>query len=392
MKYDFDEIIDRRCTNALKTDALKTMWGRDDLMPLWIADMDFRTPPFIMEAIKRRCEHEILGYTCKHNGYYNAIINWVKKRFDWEITPEMLAFTPGIVPGLAFAIKCFTREGDKVIVQPPVYHPFFLTVEHNQREVVRNPLILENGQFRMDFDHLGKIIKGCKMFILCNPHNPGGRSWTEEELEQLADICRANHVLVVSDEIHADLTLPPHRHTPFATVSEKAKDNSITFMSPSKAFNMAGLSSSYCIVPDGAIRRKFFTFLEASELSQGHLFAFISVEAAYSNGTEWLDQMLAYVQGNIDFVEKYLEQNIPSIRAIRPQASFLVFLDCRELGYTQEKLIDLFVNKARLALNDGMMFGGEGKGFMRLNVACSRKQLAKALEQLKAACDERFIK
>lgn len=385
--YNFDEVIDRRNTHALKTDALKERWGRDDLMPLWVADMDFRTPPFILEAIRKRCEHEILGYTCKHEGYYRAIIAWLKSRFGWKVTPEMINFTPGIVPGLAFAIQCFTREGDRVIVQPPVYHPFFLTTQNNNREVVWNPLILEDGQFRMDFGHLEKIITGCKLFILCNPHNPGGRSWTKEELARLAGICYDHGVPVVSDEIHADLTLPPHRHVPFATVSDKAANNSVTFMSPSKAFNMAGLSSSYCIVPDPALRKKFFAYLEASELTNGHLFSFISVEAAYSNGTEWLEQMLAYVQGNIDFTDNYLRDNIPGVRAMLPEASFLIFLDCRELNLTQEQLVGLFVDKARLALNDGEMFGCQGKGFMRLNVACPRSVLEKALTQLKGACD-----
>lgn len=386
--YNFDEVIDRRHTNCLKTDGLKERWGREDLMPLWVADMDFRTPSFILEAIRKRCEHEILGYTCKHEGYYRAIVAWLKSRFGWEVTPEMINFTPGIVPGLAFAIKCLTREGDKVIVQPPVYHPFFLATQNNNREVVWNPLILKDGQFRMDFDHLEKVIDGCKLLLLCNPHNPGGRSWTKEELVRLARICYDHGVTVVSDEIHADLTLPPHRHTPFATVSEKAAKNSITFMSPSKAFNMAGLSSSYCIVPDATLRKKFFSYLEGSELTGGHLFAFITVEAAYSNGTEWLDRVLAYVQGNIDFTEDYLRRNIPSVRAIRPEASFLVFLDCRELGLSQEQLVGLFVDKARLALNDGEMFGSQGKGFMRLNVACPRSVLEKALGQLKEACRE----
>lgn len=388
MKYNFDEVIDRRHTNSLKTDGLKERWGREDLMPLWIADMDFRTPPFIMDAIRKRCEHEILGYTCKHEGYYKAIVNWVKKRFDWDVTREMINFSPGIVPGLAFAVKCFTAIGDSVIVQPPVYHPFFQVTQQNNRQVVWNPLIIDNGQFRMDFDHLRKIIKGCKLLMLCNPHNPGGRSWTREELEQLAEICYENGVLVVSDEIHADLTLPPARHIPFACVSDKARDNSITFMSPSKAFNMAGLSSSYCIVPNQNIRKKFFSYLEASELCQGHLFAFISVEAAYSNGTDWLDQMLGYIRENVDFVDEYLKQNIPSIRVIRPEASFLLFLDCRDLKLSQEQLVDLFVDKARLALNDGTMFGSQGTGFMRLNVACPRSVLKQALEQLRKACDQ----
>lgn len=382
MKYNFNELIDRHHTDALKVDGVKSRWGKDDLIPMWVADMDFRTPPYIIERIKKRCEHEILGYTCKPESYFKAIVNWVKMRFGWNITPEMINFSPGIVPGIAFAIKCFTQPGDKIIVQPPVYHPFFQVAEHNQRKVVWNPLKVINGQFQMDMGHLHQIIKGCKLFILCNPHNPGGRVWTKEELKQIAEICFDNQVLVISDEIHADLTLPPCRHLPFATVSEKACMNSITFMSPSKAFNMPGIASAYSIIPNKTIRDRFTGYIEGSELTSGHLFAFITVEAAYSHGTEWLDQVLAYIQENIDYTENYLKKYIPQIGMIRPQASYLIFLDCRKLELAQENLVDLFVEDAGLALNDGSMFGPGGTGFMRINVACPRCILEKALSQL----------
>ncbi|NDV65965.1 MalY/PatB family protein [Bacteroides sp. 224] len=385
MKYNFDEIIDRSHTDAVKVEALAERWGRTDLIPLWVADMDFRTAPFVVDAIKKRLENEILGYTIKSKDWYVSIINWLKERYDWKISANMLTYTPGIVTGLGLAIQCFTQPGDKVMVQPPVYHPFFLVTEHNHREVVWNPLILEDGQYRMDMENFRKQIKGCKLFILCNPHNPGGRVWTKEELEEVAHICYENNVLVVSDEIHADLTLAPYVHHPFANVSEEARNNSIVFMSPSKAFNMPGLSSSYCIIENEALRAKFQEYVAAAELDSGHLFAFITVAAAYSNGTEWLDQMLAYVSANIDYLESFLKEYTPKIKMIRPQASYLVFMDCRELGLSQPDLIKFFEDGAHLALNEGAMFGKEGAGFMRINVATPRSVLERALNQLREA-------
>jgi len=389
MKYNFDEIIDRRGTESVKWDAVSERWGRNDLLPMWVADMDFRTPSFVMNALRKRLEHEVLGYTFACEEWYTSIINWLQSRHGWKVKREELTFMPGIVRGLAFAIQCFTEKGDKVMVMPPVYHPFFLVTEKNKREVVYSPLVLRDGQYYIDFDRFRKDIQGCKLLILSNPHNPGGRVWTREELEQIAEICYESKTLVISDEIHADLTLPPYQHITFALVSEKARQNSLVFMSPSKAFNMPGLASSYCIIENKEICRCFQEYMEASELSEGHLFAYLSVAAAYSNGTEWLDQVLAYIQSNIDFTDAFLSEYIPNIKMIRPQASYLVFLDCRTLGLNQKELVDLFVDGAHLALNDGTMFGKEGEGFMRLNVACPRSVLEKALKQLKKACDNR---
>jgi cystathionine beta-lyase len=385
MKYNFDEIIDRRGTESVKWDAVSERWGRNDLLPMWVADMDFRTPSFVMNALRKRLEHEVLGYTFACEEWYTSIINWLQSRHGWKVKREELTFMPGIVRGLAFAIQCFTEKGDKVMVMPPVYHPFFLVTEKNKREVVYSPLVLRDGQYYIDFDRFRKDIQGCKILILSNPHNPGGRVWTREELEQIAEICYESKTLVISDEIHADLTLPPYQHITFALVSEKARQNSLVFMSPSKAFNMPGLASSYCIIENKEICRCFQEYMEASELSEGHLFAYLSVAAAYSNGTEWLDQVLAYIQSNIDFTDAFLSEYIPNIKMIRPQASYLVFLDCRTLGLNQKELVDLFVDGAHLALNDGTMFGKEGEGFMRLNVACPRSVLEKALKQLKKA-------
>lgn len=390
MKYDFDKVVERSNTDAVKVEALSTMWGRTDLIPLWVADMDFKTPPFVLDAVKKRLDQEILGYTVRSEEWYLSIKNWLKQRYSWNVSAEMLMYTPGIVTGLSLAVQCFSNPGDKVMVQPPVYHPFFLVTEHNHREVVWNPLLLEEGSYRMDMENFREQIKGCKLFILCNPHNPGGKVWSKEELAEVARICYESKVLVVSDEIHADLTLPPHTHHPFATVSDVARQNSIVFMSPSKAFNMPGVSSSYCIIENETLRARFHEHLAASELENGHIFAFNTVVAAYSNGTEWLNQMLAYVQGNIDYLEDFLKEHTPRIGMIRPDASYLVFLDCRGLGLSQEELVDFFVDKAHLALNSGTMFGKEGAGFMRINVGTPRSVLKQALSQLKEAYDLQF--
>lgn len=387
MNYNFDELVDRRHTDALKLEALQPRWGRTDLLPLWVADMDFKTPPFIMEAIHQRCENGILGYTVCPQSYYQAIIRWVKERYNFEVEQKYITFIPGIVPGIAMALHCFTKPGDKVLIQPPVYHPFRIVTRESGRTVVNNPLrINSEGIYEMDFDNLRQQIAGCSVMILCNPHNPGGRVWTSEELSTVADICHENNVLVISDEIHADLTFSPHQHIPFAMVSERARMNSITFMSPSKAFNMPGMSSSHSIIFNDELREKFNQFLEGNEFNNCHVFSYVTVEAAYSNGTEWLDQVKDYIQKNMDFVEEYLQQNMPRIKTMRPQASYLVFLDCRDLNMgSQKELENFFVDKAHLALNSGTIFGQEGEGFMRLNVATPRSILEKAMEQLQKA-------
>ena len=378
MKYNFDEVIERRGTDSVKWDGVENVWGRKDLLPMWVADMDFRTPPFVMDALRRRLDHEVLGYTFACEEWYTSICSWLHKRHQWDVTRDMLTFVPGIVRGQAFALQCFTKPGDKVMVMTPVYHPFFLVTERLGREVVYSPLDLYDGHYHIDFECFSKDIRGCRLLILCNPHNP--------------DICKESGTMVVSDEIHADLTLPPYKHHPFATVSEAAAQNSLTFMAPSKAFNMPGLGSSYAIAVNEDIRRRFREFMEAGEFCEGHLFAYIGAVAAYTHGEEWLEQVLGYVQANIDFTENYLKEHVPGIGMIRPQASYLVFLDCRALGLPQEKLARLFAEKAHLALNDGTMFGKPGEGFMRLNVGCPRSVLQKALEQLSAAVKEEMAK
>ena len=385
--YNFDEVINRKGTSCVKYDGLKDAYqGKENLIPLWVADMDFATPDFIIDALKKRCEHPIFGYTFDDDEYYASILAWLNYKYNWKAEREWITYIPGIVKGIGLAVQCFTQPGDKVIIQPPVYHPFRLVPTRMGREVVYNPLKLEDGVYKMDFEQLESLIdKDCKMLILSNLHNPGGIVWEKEALVKLAQICSAHGILVISDEIHAEMTYPQFRHHPFATVSPEAAACSVTFMAPSKTFNIAGIVSSYAIVPDAELREKFYSFLEAGELNAGTIFAFTATKAAYTYGAEWLQQMRSYVIENVNFVDEYLKKNIPQIKAYRPQASFLIWLDCRELGLSQPDLVHLFEDKAGLALNDGTMFGKEGEGFMRLNVGCPRSILSKALESLKKA-------
>lgn len=388
MTTDFDRLIDRHNTNALKYVRLPGMCGTDKLTALWIADMDFATPQFIIDAMRQRLEHPIFGYTGEPAEYRPKLVNWLKTHHDWEINPDWIAFIPGIVKGIGMAINVFVKTDEKVIIQSPVYHPFRITPEANHREVVVNPLILnDDGHYDMDFDNLAQVTDDkCRMLILCNPHNPGGRVWPVETLKRLADFCAERNIIVVSDEIHCDMALWGNRHHPFASVSETAAQNSITFQAPSKTFNIAGIVSSFAVVPNDNLRERFFGWLRANELDEADIFAHIAACAAYSDeGEEWRKQMIAYIEQNILFVEQYCSENIPQIKPLRPEASFLVWLDCRQLGLSQPQLVDLFVKKAHLALNDGTMFGKEGTGFMRLNIAAPRSVIKEALDNLRAA-------
>lgn len=404
MKYNFDKIVDRANTGAFKLDMLKELYGRDDLIPLWVADMDFETPSFIVDALKARMEHPLFGYTTTPADYWPAVVRWIKAHHGWEVQEEWLNYIPGVVKGIGFVINALTAPGDKVIIQPPVYHPFRMTVEGNHREVVVNPLKETDGAsfYEMDFDQLLSVIDGAKLLLLSNPHNPAGIVWKPETLARLAQICHEHNVVVVSDEIHADLAVFGHKHTPFATVSPEAEAISITFQAPTKTFNMAGIVSSYAIVPNAALRQKLYAWMEANELGAPNMFAPIATVAAFTQGEEWRQAMLRYVEDNVRFVEDYLATNIPAIRPIRPEASFLVWLDCRQLGLDHDALQNLFVNKARLALNDGEIFDAagnahealhdgrsSGRGFMRLNVGCPRAILQQALSQLAEACKTR---
>lgn len=386
-KYDFDKVIDRRGTGALKYEVLRERYGSDDLLPLWVADMDFETPQFITEALRRRLDHSLFGYTVEPGDYWPTVARWIAGHHGWDVHREWMTYIPGIVKGIGMVINCFVSEDEKVIIQPPVYHPFRLTSEGNGRRVVCNPLRRQDdGSYVMDFENLEAVAdEKCRLLILSNPHNPAGIVWDRETLVRLADFCRSRGILVISDEIHSDMALWGYRHTPFASVSDAAAACSITFGSPSKTFNIAGIVSSYAIVPDAGLRRRFFGWLKANELDEPTIFAPIATIAAFSKGEEWRRAMLRYVEANVDFVIDYCREHIPGIRPLRPQASFLVWLDCRALGLGHEALVDLFTRKARLALNDGEMFGPEGAGCMRLNVGTPRSVLVEALGRLSRA-------
>lgn len=388
--YDFDKIVDRTGSGDLKHEVLAERYGRADLLPLWVADMDFETPEFITDALRRRLEHSLFGYTVEPKDYWPTVQKWIKDHHGWDVKREWLSYIPGIVKGIGMVINVFTKPDEKVIIQPPVYHPFRLTPEGNGREVVYNPL-KENsdGSYSMDFDNLEEVADDkCKVLILSNPHNPAGIVWDKDTLARLAEFCYDHNILVISDEIHCDMALWGNTHVPFATASDKAAQCSITFGAPSKTFNIAGIVSSYSIIPNDEIRNRFYTWLAANELNEAPMFSPIATIAAFKNGEQWRKAMLHYVEQNILFMEEYCKTHLPKIKPLRPEASFLVWLDCRALGLNHEQLIDLFVNKAHLALNDGEMFGKGGAGFMRVNVGTPRAILTKALEQLTKAVAE----
>ena len=387
--YDFNTPIDRRGTHCVKFDALKDMFGREDLISLWVADMDFATPDFIIDALKQRLEHTVLGYPVQYDGYWQSVVDWIRSHHGWEVEREWMRYIPGIVKGIGMVVNVFTQPGDKIIIQPPVYHPFRLVPEHNGREIVMNPLRRMGDTYEMDFEQLEQVIDDkCKILILANPHNPVGITWSRDTLVRLADIAVKHNLIVISDEIHCDMALYGNKHIPFASVSENAARCSITFGAPSKTFNIAGIVSSYAIVPDEVLREKFFAWLTANEMDMATIFAMVATEAAFTQGEEWRQQMLAHIEGNIDFVDEYLKANIPEVRAIKPQASYLVWLDFSALGLPHDKLIDMLVNDARLAMNDGAMFGIGGEQHTRLNVGTQRAVLEQAMKQLKEVIDK----
>ncbi len=389
-KYNFDCIIDRRGTDAVKIDRLDRVFGRHDLTPLWIADLDFAVCPRITEALVRRLSHPVLGYSEASDGYWNSIIDWNLRRHHFHIRREELSFIPGVVKGIAYAVNFFTSAGDKVVIQPPVYTPFRTVVEGNGRKVVENPLIFDGKEYSMDLDGLERLVAAEKpsLLILCNPHNPIGIQWDEATLARLAAICRAGGVTVVSDEIHGDLMLDGRRHIPFLSVGDDARAVGIMLGAPSKTFNIPGLVSSWMVVKNPQTRSRYYSWLEANEFNAPVMISTIGAEAAYNNGEEWLDDMLRYVADNIAFVEDYAARHIPELRVVRPQASFLVWLDFRGLHLCHRELMDMLLDKAHLALNDGSMFGSQGIGFARLNVGTPRCVLANALESLRMAVKE----
>lgn len=393
-KYDFDKVVDRRGTGALKTDALEERYGHADLTPLWVADMDLETPPFVVSALRKRMEHPVFGYTVEPEDYWPTVMKWIYEHHGWKVEREWLTYIPGIVKGIGMVINAFLGPEDKVIIQPPVYHPFRLVPQGNGREIVYNPLKEnEDGTYSMDFSNLEEVCdESCRLLILSNPHNPAGIVWPRETLERLAKFCHSHGIIVISDEIHCDMALYGHKHIPFASVCPEAAQCSITFGSPSKTFNIAGIVSSYAIVPCRELREKFYGWLTANELNDAPIFSPIATIAAFKEGEEWRREMLEYIEGNIEYIVDFCAREIPTIRPLRPQASFLVWLDCRALGLSHDELVSLFVEKAGLALNDGEMFNPGGEGFMRMNVASSRKVLERAMEQLRNAVKTNYRK
>ena len=385
---DFDKIIDRRHTNCVKHDGMAEFFGRDDLIPLWVADMDFEVCPAITEALRQRLEHPVFGYAVTPDSYWQSIIDWSESRHDLMVTKEEITFVPGIVRGLAMALLALTEKGDKVIIQQPVYHPFRHIIEGNGRKMVNNPLrIAPDGSAEMDIALLERQIEEeqAKMLILCNPHNPGGFVWSREVLASVAEVCARHSVIVASDEIHGDLEMFGHRYTPYLSVSDEARQTGISFSAPSKTFNIAGIVSSWCAVKNPSLRRRFFTWLTVNEFNSPTFVQTIANEAAYRHGSQWLGEAIAYIEGNVLFVEKFLSERIPEIKPVRPQASFLVWLDCKGLGLQGRELADLFTDGAHLGLNDGEIFGPGGECHMRLNVGCPRSVLEQAMEQLAEA-------
>ncbi len=393
MQYNFNEIIERRGTDCFKWDALKAMYGREDVTPMWVADMDFRSPDFVMEAIRRRCDHEVLGYTMPSEGYWQAVTAWLDRHYQIQTTKETLHFIPGIVAGIAYALLCLTQPGDKVLVTTPVYPPFLNLPKDSGRTLVCSPLKITNGRFEIDFDDFERKIAGCKLFIMSNPHNPAGTVWGKEVLQKVAEICERHHVIVISDEIHADLTLPGHQHVSYSTVSKKG----ITFMAPSKTFNIAGLGSSVCYIPDEALRKRFFGWLDALGVAGGNIFAFTAAEAAFAHGEDWLRQMLEYLQENVLTLGLFMQERMPKVKAVLPEASYLAWLDFSDYGLTHEQLKDKLLNEAKVALNDGTTFGvRDHKGVtteigdayrccFRLNLGCPKSMLLDALERIAQA-------
>ena len=385
MTYDFDKPIERRGTGALKTDALQERYGRADLLPLWVADMDWETPQFITDALKARLEHSLFGYTIEPEDYWPTVQEWIWNHHQWRVKREWLSYIPGVMKGVGMVINFFLKPDEKVIVMPPIYHPFYLTPQGNKREVVWSPL---KGD-KIDFDNLEKVCDDkCRLLMLANPHNPMGIVWDRETLQRVAHFAKEHNLIVISDEIHCDLALYGNKHIPFVTVSDEAAEVGITFSAPTKTFNLAGIVSSWCIIPNDKLRKPFYEWMAANEFNEPNMFAPIATIAALKNGEEWRQQMLRYIEGNVDFLIDYCEAHIPQIKPRRPQASYLVWLDCRALELDHSALVDLFVNKAHLALNDGEIFGKEGAGYMRLNVGTQRAVLAQALEQLATAVKE----
>ncbi|MDD2190329.1 MAG: pyridoxal phosphate-dependent aminotransferase [Eubacteriales bacterium] len=385
MKYDFDEIIDRRGTDSIKWDKklLKNRFSDEECIPMWVADMDFIAAKPIRDAIVERAQHGIFGYGHKSDKFLEAAVNWQKRRNGWDIEKEWILFTPGIIPALSFIVETFCSRGDNVIIQSPVYYPFAKIINNNGCHVVNNPLIFKNGKYEMNFSELEELAQRSRtrLMILCSPHNPVGRVWTEDELKRLGEICIRNNVLVVTDEIHSDIIYKLSRHIPFGKISEEFKMNSIICTSPSKTFNLAGLQLSNIIIPNIRIRQQLNNKLRTIDIDPNS-FASVAQIAAYNQGEEWLEQLLVYLQNNLDFIDKFVKERLQRVRLIKPEATYLAWLDFSDYGLTDNELRELMQKKAKVAMDDGYIFGSGGEKHQRINFACPRSILEKALESI----------
>ena len=391
MQYDFDTPIDRTHTWSIKHDFKKENGKADDILPLWVADMDFRSPDSVVEALKKAVDHGIFGYSRADESYFDAVAAWYQKRHHLTLQPEWMTCTPGIVFALSIAVRAFTQEGDAVLIQPPVYHPFSRAILRNKRTLVENPLVLKDGHYEMDLEELEQKVldEHVKLLILCNPHNPVGRVWTREELTALADICLRHHVYVISDEIHGDFVWQGHEQTPYASISEEACLHSMMCTAPSKTFNLAGMATSNLFIPDPEMRRKFRSeLLDVGQENMNRLGLF-ACRAAYEGGGEWLDQLIGYLAGNLALVRDFCKNRVPQIQLIEPEGTYLAWLDCRELGMTDDELMAFFSNEAKVWLDPGTHSGEQGSGFMRFNLGSSRSVIAQALDQIEAAWKKR---
>ena len=386
---DFDAVIDRKNTNSLKYDFAAERGKPENILPLWVADMDFRISSYIQEALVRQAEHGIYGYSDTKKEYFDAVSSWMERHHGWKVEEEWLVKTPGIVFALAMAVKAFTEKGDAVLISRPVYYPFHEVIQENDRRIVDSTLVLEeDGIYHMDFDDFEeKIIREkVKLFFLCNPHNPVGKAWTREELVTLGDICRKHQVIVVSDEIHGDFVFRGNHHV-FANLKEEFQEFSIVCTSPSKTFNIAGLQVSNIFIPNNELRKKFKKEIAAAGYSQLNAAGLAACQAAYEKGEEWYNAMISYVKENIAYAKSYIDNNIPRIKMIWPEGTYLIWVDFRGLSLSDRELENLIVNKAGLWLDSGAIFGSSGTGFQRINVACARETLQKALERLKEAIE-----
>lgn len=383
---DFDKYINRRNTKSLKWDGMKAVFGKDDLLPMWVADMDFAPPAAVLGALEKRVKHGVFGYTIATDSTREAMIDWLKNRHGWDVSPEWILFSPGVIPSIRMAIQTFTEPGDKVLLQSPVYTPFFQMIERNDRIVCNSQLLLKHNRYEIDFaDFEEKLKTGVKLFLLSSPHNPAGRVWTKNELSEMARLCQKHGVLMAADEIHADLVALPYKHIPLATLDRSIADMTLSFMAPSKTFNLAGLQASFMVIRNAELRKKMAAAQARDGFSMLNTFGQVAMEAAYRHGKSWLDAAMAYIRGNIELVKEEITRNLPEMSVIEPEGTYLVWIDCRRLGLSDAELKKRLLEKGKLALNFGNTYGPGGEGFVRMNVACPRDIVKEGLNRLRLA-------